>query len=70
MNIKQLILAISKVEEEIEAEYVRHHGKMLVLETSLNDLKALCQHWELVYYPDPSGNNASWSECTICGKEL
>jgi hypothetical protein len=29
-----------------------------------------CQHELTTYYPDPSGNNDSYTECNICGAEL
>jgi hypothetical protein len=29
-----------------------------------------CPHYLTTYYPDPSGNNDSSTQCDICGKEL
>jgi len=36
----------------------------------ISRIQASCKHHLTTYYPDPSGNNDSSTECNICGKEV
>ncbi len=36
----------------------------------IRNVKKTCKHELTKYYPDASGNNDSWTECSICGTTL
>jgi hypothetical protein len=35
----------------------------------IDEIRRSCNHELTTYHPDPSGNNDSYMECEICGKE-
>jgi hypothetical protein len=41
-----------------------------ILYYSLKKAQMECQHGKTTYHPDPSGNNDSYTECDLCGKEI
>lgn len=53
--------------ETLDKEY---NAKKLGLKIILKEAQAKCNHPRTTYHPDPSGNNDSYIECDVCGKEL
>lgn len=60
---RKYIIALSQLDKEYDF-------KRNALKEELHDAQLTCKHEKTTYYPDPSGNNDSWTECNICGKEL
>ncbi len=54
-------------EEEVKKEIARHRDWL-----ESQALQKVCDHPSdaVRYCPDASGNNDSWYECAICGKEV
>lgn len=47
------------------------HKKILKeKDLELQAFQKMCKHPLTNYYPDPSGNNDSYTECDICGAEV
>ncbi len=53
--------------EKLDAEY---KAKRDALKQTLREAQAKCDHPKTTYHPDPSGNNDSYTECDVCGKEI
>ena len=53
--------------EKLDAEY---KAKRDALKQTLREAQAVCKHEKTTYHPDPSGNNDSYTECDVCGKEV
>lgn len=62
--------SISKVKEDIYKENLRHLEELKKLNGAIATLQGTCDHPDTQRHSDPSGNNDSWKECLICGKEL
>lgn len=57
------VQALEKLDEEyrIQRDILRRH---------LQEAQSKCEHPKTTYHPDPSGNNDSYTECDVCGKEI
>lgn len=53
--------------EELDAEY---KAKKDILKSILRTAQDKCKHEKTTYHSDPSGNNDSYTECDVCGKEV
>lgn len=47
-----------------------YNKNLAALEAELKTAQKICDHSETRYWPDPSGNNDSFTECCLCGREL
>lgn len=47
-----------------------HRNALQMLRKELEQIQKECSHWSTVHHTDPSGNNDSYTRCTICGKEV
>jgi hypothetical protein len=56
-------LALEKAEDD-------HQKRVLAIHEKIVRKREVCPHYTTTYHPDPSGNNDSWRECDICGKDL
>jgi hypothetical protein len=54
----------------INDENIKYDKTVKELKGCIKDWQKKCEHWSKTYHPDPSGNNDSFYECNICGKEL
>jgi len=66
-EIRNEFAVIEKARARIERQY---ETTLKMLDEDLTVLRARCPHLETIYHPDASGNNDSWDECNLCGKEL
>jgi len=66
-DIKSGIAATNKL---MQTEQMNYDKKIKDLKATIKEWQKKCQHWTRTYHPDPSGNNDSFYECNICGKEF
>lgn len=66
-KIRTGIAAIAAGQDEADKVYER---RMKTLAKEMAELRKQCGHWETTFHGDPSGNNDSYNECTICGKSF
>ncbi|KKK98382.1 hypothetical protein LCGC14_2643290 [marine sediment metagenome] len=66
-EIRNELAVIEKARARIERQY---ETTLKMLDEDLAALRTKCPHLETTYHPDASGNNDSWNECNLCGKEL
>ena len=69
-NLCSIEQSISKLNEERYALNIEHENKIKVNKAKIKELQELCNHLDIVYNPDRSGNNDSYDTCNICGKEI
>lgn len=48
----------------------KYQKDLATLESELKTSQKVCDHSQTRYCPDASGNNDSFTECCLCGKEL
>ena len=57
----------------LEEQKDRHHQTYLIMIKSINKeiaaLRKLCEHNDVSWHPDPSGNNDRYMSCNVCGEE-
>ena len=70
--MKKLDLALDKVtfERLCNREDSRHKKAINKLKKLNEDFQKVCKHTNTTYYPDPSGNHDSETQCNVCGKVL
>jgi len=56
--------------DAVEALDKEYKTKRDALKATLKEAQAKCDHPKTTYHPDPSGNNDSYTECDVCGKEI
>jgi hypothetical protein len=66
-GIRNELTVIEKARQRIERQ---HETTLKMLDEDLAAVRTKCPHLETTYHPDASGNNDSWSECDLCGKEF
>lgn len=54
----------------INSETAKYDLRIKELRVCIRDWQKKCEHWSKTYHPDPSGNNDSFYECNVCGKEF
>jgi hypothetical protein len=59
-----------KYVEAVEALDKDYKIKKDLLKEKLREAQKKCDHPVTTYHPDPSGNNDSYTECDVCGKEI
>ncbi len=69
-QVKRTRYAVSSAKEEKEKERHKYESNLRAIDNKISILREGCLHFQTTYYPDPSGNNDSHTECDICGKEL
>lgn len=69
MNKKQVREDYVRILNTAESAQKDHRKKMDHHKDELTKLRKICQHEELTFHPDPSGNNDSCYICDWCGKE-
>jgi len=57
----------TKAMEALQKEY---DAKREYLKQKLKEAQTKCNHPKTTFHPDPSGNNDSYRECSVCGKEI
>lgn len=62
--------SIKDLKTLIEDEEAKYEKRIKEIKTCIKDWQETCKHWSKTFHPDPSGNNDSFHECNICGKEL
>ena len=68
--VEDISLKIKSLDREICAENVRYEQKIKDIKATISEIQSKCPHWTTNYYPDPSGNNDSYTVCKICNKTL
>lgn len=58
---------IHKNQNTIDEQYKRQKQD---LNAAITKIQNECPHYDTTYYPDPTGNNDSFYECRLCGKEI
>ena len=61
---------IKIIHQDMDRENLRHEAAIRAYKEKLKAYREQCNHWTRTYYADPSGNNDSFYECDICGKEF
>ncbi len=61
---------INAVEHNLLALQKKFNAEKDMLRNDQREAWKLCDHPIKTYHPDASGNNDSWYECEVCGKEL
>ena len=56
--------------DAIEALDKEYKAKKDFLKEKLREEQKKCKHSKTTFHPDPSGNNDSFTECDVCGKEI
>ncbi len=69
-KIENIKAEIKSLHREIEKELIKYEEKKKVLEAGIKMQQEKCEHWTTNFHPDPSGNNDSYYECAICGKDV
>lgn len=67
LEVKERCSEISKLMQE---EETRHHQTIEGYKKRIEEIRKECGHWVTTFHPDPSGNNDSYHECSLCGKYL
>lgn len=62
MRFNACLMRLDKIKKEYEEE-------QKTIADGLSKIREECQHYEVEYYPDPSGNNDSSYVCQLCGKD-
>ena len=70
LQANELRHRIRKVDREISELEVRHKAEVKSLAATRKAIVDQCKHLHSIYHPDPSGNNDSWDECVVCGREV
>lgn len=65
--IEEVRRGVFAYKANLSDECRRHEEKTKQLNAEFVKIRSQCKHWDRVYHPDPSGNNDSYYECTICG---
>lgn len=63
--IDREIKRLRQVLRDMETAYERHRGQV---REDIRFLQAQCEHREIRFDPDPSGNNDSTETCLVCGR--
>jgi hypothetical protein len=66
-EIQSGIRVVNKTLQDVQNNYEK---TVKDLKTNIKNYQNKCKHWTRTYNPDPSGNNDSFYECNICGKEF
>ncbi len=66
-EIRQLVRNLATRDRNLED---KHRSDIKELKKHKTEIQAKCNHYSTTYYPDASGNNDSYTECDVCGKEL
>lgn len=61
---------IAMLKERVFQERLRHQRELDALNLQIASAQLECHHERTKQHPDPSGNNDSFTECLICGKEM
>lgn len=62
-RLESRIYMINKVKKKCDAD-------IEVLKGDMDKIRRECKHRVTVFYPDTSGGNDSWTECTHCGASV
>lgn len=62
---RQLTLAYNKL-DNAKHIYEEAENKCAL---DVTEIKKRCTHPTTTYFPDPSGNNDSYTQCDVCGRE-
>jgi ribosomal protein S27E len=68
--IEEIRTALKCYKASLTDEHRRHELKRKELDEQFLKVRQKCKHWQTTFHPDPSGNNDSYYECTICGLGL
>ncbi len=67
MSIKQ---AIHKLEIAMMEEVKKYSITMSGIRKQIEEYRSKCDHSNVTFVSDPSGNNDSYHVCDECGKEI
>ena len=62
--------SVAQARDEMTRECQRHDEALRKLNAAISKARECCDHPSRKHHPDPSGNNDSFYECTICGAEF
>lgn len=57
------MVEMNKAQEDFEAKKNELRDRLVLFQSS-------CKHAKTTYYPDPSGNNDSFTSCDLCDKVI
>lgn len=62
---------IEALEQALQFQEDLHNKAILGIRVAITEVRKNCPHPEeyVSYHPDPSGNNDSHYECSLCGRE-
>lgn len=70
MKLRNIATGIQQLKRELKVLETVYDEQKTELRKKIVALQEQCPHPKSTYYPDASGNNDSWSECELCGKEV
>jgi uncharacterized coiled-coil DUF342 family protein len=70
IRIEEIQSKIRSLEKEKCKAKADFDIKIDIINSQIKSIKEECVHELTTYYPDASGNNDSFYECDICGKEI
>ena len=69
MTDEEISQKIYKLQEKLVKEQFAYEKKIKKIKTEIFEIMKNCPHNKISFHSDPSGNNDSFMECSICGKE-
>lgn len=69
MDNEEIRKRVKDIKRLITEEKEKLENILKDLDKQLKEVQSQCKHTEREFWPDASGNNDSWHECLICGKE-
>lgn len=70
IKVKKYDSPLLRYQMTLDKLKVDFEKRKLVLNELLRTFQDKCPHKSTQYYPDPSGNHDSCTQCNICGKDL